>query len=68
MGGQVVIASTTSSDNDVDGVSIPEEPMALLYEVIPRQLWVGKCVILHKAVEILVAKGICCNIISNIMI
>ena len=38
MGDQVVIASTTSSDNNVDGVGIPEEPMAPFCEGIPKQL------------------------------
>ena len=68
IGNQVVIAFSTSSDNNVDGVSIPDELVASLCEGIPRQLWVEKCVVLHRADGVLVAKRICCNVSSNIVI
>ena len=68
MGDQVIIASITSSDDNVDGVSIPEEPRAPFCEGIPRRLWVEKCVVLHKANEVLVAERLCRNVSSNVVI
>ena len=42
--------------------------MAPLCEGIPRRLWVGKCVVLHKADGVPLAKGICCNVNSDFVI
>ena len=44
MGDHVGIVYSTSSEDDVDDVSIPEEPRAPLCDGTPRRLWVGKCV------------------------
>ena len=68
MSDHVAIAYSTSSEDDVDGVTIPEEPMAPLYDGTPRRLWVGKCVVLHRADGVPVAKGICQNVSSNIVV
>ena len=38
MGDHVAIAYSTSSEDDVDEVTIPEEPMAPLYNGTPRRL------------------------------
>ena len=64
----VVVAFNSSSDDDGDGVRVPDEPVPPLYEGIPRRLWVRKCVVLYKSHEVLVAKGICCNVSSDVVI
>ena len=68
MSDHVVVTCTSSSDDNVDGVSIPDEPMPPLYEDIPRQLWVGKCVVLYKVDEVPVAGDICRNLNSDVVI
>ena len=68
MGDHVAIADSTSSEDDVDGVTIPEEPMAPLCDGTPRRLWVGKCVVLHRPDKVPVAKGICQNVSSDIVV
>ena len=40
MGDHVAIAYSTSSEDDVDDVSIPEETTAPLCDGTPRRLWV----------------------------
>ena len=65
---QVVITFTSSSDDNVDGVSILNEPMPPPCESISRRLWMGKCVVLHKADGVLVAKSICRNVSSGVVI
>ena len=42
--------------------------MAPVCEGIPRMLKVSKCVILHRGDGIPVAKGICCNVSSHVMV
>ena len=64
----IAIAHSTSSEDDVDGVTIPEEPMAPLCDGTPRRFWVEKCVVLHRPNKVPVAKGICRNVSSNIVI
>ena len=68
MSDHIVLAFYSSSDDDRDGVSIPDEPMPPLYEGIPRRLWVGKCVVLYKNDKVPVARGICCNISFDVVI
>ena len=34
----------------------------------PRRLWVGKCVVLHRADGFPIAKGICWNVSSNVVV
>ena len=62
MSGHVVFAFNSSSDDDVDGVSIPDEPMPPLYEDIPRRLWMEKCMVLYRIDGVPVARGICRNV------
>ena len=68
MGDHIAIAYSSSSEDNVDGVTIPEEPMAPLCDGTPRKLWVGKCVVLHRANEVPVAKGIYQNVNSNVVV
>ena len=68
MGDHVAIAYPTSSEDDVDEVTIPEEPVAPLYDGTPRRLWVGKCVVLHRIDGFPIAKGICWNVSSDIVV
>ena len=68
MGNHVAIAYSTSSEDDVDEVTIPEEPVAPLYDGTPRRLWVGKCVVLHRANGFPIAKGICWNVSSDVVV
>ena len=68
MGDHVAITYSTSSEDDVDDVSIPKEPMAPLCDGTPRRLWVGKCVVLYRANGIPVTKGICRNVSSDVMV
>ena len=68
MGDHVAIAYSTSSKDDVDGVTIPKEPMAPLCDGTPRRLWVGKCVVLHTLDGVPVAKGICRNVSSDVVV
>ena len=68
MSDHIDLAFNSFSDNDVDGVSIPDEPMLPLCEGIPRRLWVGKCVVLYKNVRVPVARGICRNVNSDVVI
>ena len=68
MSDHINLAFNSSSDYDVDGVSIPDEPMPPLCEGIPRQLWVGKCVVLYKNDGVPVARGICRNVSSDVVI
>ena len=46
------LAFNSSSDDDVDGVSIPDEPMPPLCEGIPRRLWMEKCMVLWQEVYV----------------
>ena len=64
----IVLAFNSSSDDDVDGVSILDEPMPPLCEGILRQLRVGKCVVLYRNDRMPVARGICRNVSSDIVI
>ena len=48
----------TSSDKKIDKVNISYESTALNCEVLPRRLWVGKCMVLHKIDGVPMAKGI----------
>ena len=68
MSDHIVLAFNSSSDNDVDGVSIPDEPVPPLCEGIPQQLWMGKCVVLYKNDGVLMARGICRNVSSDVVI
>ena len=68
MGDHVAIAYSTSSEDDVDDVSIPEETMAPLCDGTPRRLWVGKCVVLHRADGFPIARGICRNVCSDVVV
>ena len=54
--------------DDVDEVNIPDESTTPLCDGIPRRLWVDKYVIHHKADKVAVAKGICHNINSNVLV
>ena len=67
MGDHIDIALTSSDDN-VNEISIPNESTAPLCDGIPRRLCVGKCVILHRANGVALAKGICCNISSDVVV
>ena len=58
----------TSCEDDVDEVTIPEEPMAPLCDGTPRRLWMEKCVVLHGADRVPVAKGICWNVSSDVFV
>ena len=68
MGDHVGIAYSTSSEDDVDDVSIPEETMAPLCDGTPRRLWVGKCVVLHRADGFPIARGICRNVSFDVVV
>ena len=68
MGDHVAIAYSFSSEDDVDDVSIPEETTAPLCDGTPRQLWVGKCVVLHRADGFPIARGICRNVCSDVVV
>ena len=68
MGDHVAIAYSTSSEDDVDEVTIPEEPMAPLCDGTPRRLWVGKCMVLHRADGFPIVKGICRNVSSDVVV
>ena len=68
MGDHVAIAYSTSFEDDIDEVTIPEEPMAPLYDGIPRRLWMGKCVVPHRADGFSIAKRICWNVSSNVVV
>ena len=68
MDDHVAIAYSTSSEDDVDEVTIPEEPMAPLCDGTPRRLWVGKCVVLHRPDGFPIAKGICRNVSSDVVV
>ena len=67
MGDHVGIAYSTSSEDDEDDVSIPEETTAPLCDGTPRRLWVGKCVVLHRADGFPIARGICRNVSSDVV-
>ena len=68
MGDHVAIAYSTSSKDEVDGVTIPVEPMAPLCDGTPRRLWMGKCVVLHRADGVSISKGICQNVSSDVVV
>ena len=68
MGDHVAIAYSTSSEDDVDDVSIPEETTAPLCDGTPRRLWMGKCVVLHRADGFPIARGICRNVSSDVVV
>ena len=68
MGDHVVIAYSTFYEDDVDEVTIPEELVALLCDGTPRRLWVGKYVVFHRADGFPIAKGICRNVSSNVVV
>ena len=68
MGDHVAIAYSTSSEDDVDDVTILEEPMATLYDGTPRRLWVGECVVLHRPDGFPIAKGICRNVSFDVVV
>ena len=68
MSDHVVVAFNSSSDDDGDGVRVPDESVPPLYEDISRWLWVGKCVVLYKSHKVPVAKGICRKVSSDVVI
>ena len=68
MGDHVAIAYSTSSEDDVDDVSIPEETTAPLCDGTPKRLWVGKCVVLHRANGFPIVRGICWNVSSDVIV
>ena len=68
MGDHVAIAYSTSSEDDVDEVTIPEELVAPLCDGTPRRLWVGKCVVLHRADGFPITKGICRNVSFDVVV
>ena len=68
MSDHINFAFNSSFDDDVDGVSIPDEVVPPLCEGIPRRLWVGKCVVLYKSDGVHVARGICRNVSSDVVI
>ena len=68
MGDHVAIAYSTSSEDNVDDVSIPKETTTPLCDGTPRRLWVGKCVVLHRADGFSIAKGICRNVSFDVVI
>ena len=68
MGDHVAIVYSTSSEDDVDDVSIPEETTAPLYDGTPRRLWVGKCMVLHRADGFPIARGTCRNVSSDVVV
>ena len=68
MGDHVAIAYSTSFEDEVDDVSILEETTAPLCDGIPRRLWVGKCVVLHRADGFPIARGICRNVCSDVVV
>ena len=68
MGDHIAIAYSTSSEDDVGEVTIPEEPVAPLCDGTPRRLWVGKCVVLHRPDGFPIAKGICRNVSSDVVV
>ena len=68
MGDHIAIAYSTSSEDDVGKVTIPEEPVAPLCDGTPRRLWVEKCVVLHRPDGFPIAKGICRNVSSDVVV
>ena len=68
MSDHIDFAFNSSSDDDVDGVSIPEGGVPPLCEGIPRRLWMGKCVVLYKNDGVPVARGICRNVSYDVVI
>ena len=68
MGDRVAIDYSTSSEDNVDEITIPEKPVAPLCDGTPRRLWVGKCVVLHRADGFPIAKGICWNVSSDVVV
>ena len=67
MGDHIDIA-LISFDDDINDISIPDESTAPLCDGIPRRFWVDKYVIPHKADKVTVAKGICHNVSSDIVV
>ena len=45
-----------------------EDFSILLCEGIPRQNWIGKCLVLQNASSVTVASGICRNVSSDVVI
>ena len=45
-----------------------DDSVILQCEGIPRWNWIGKCVVLQNANGAVVAKGICCNVSSDVVI
>ena len=68
MSDHIVLGYNSSSDDDGDRVRVPDEPMPPLCDSIPRWLWVGKCVVLYKNDGVPVARGIYCNVSSDVVI
>ena len=68
MGDHVAIAYLTSSEDDVDEVTILDELKAPLCDGTPRRLWAGKCVVLHRTDGFPIAKGICWNVSSEVVV
>ena len=68
MSHHIIVACTPSSDDDLDGVSILDEPMPLFCEAIPQQLWVGKSLVLYKNDGMSMARGTCRNVSSDVVI
>ena len=62
MGGHIDVTLTSSFDKEVDEVSIPNESTTPNCEGLPRRLWVGKCMVLHRANGVPMAKGIYPNV------
>ena len=68
MSDHIDLAFNSSSDDDVDGVSILDEPMPSPCEGIPRWLWVGKYMVLYKNDGVPIARGVCRNVNSDVVI
>ena len=66
MDDHIDITFTSLSNKEVDDMSISHESIAP--QCIPRRLWTSKCMILHRANAPLVAKRICRNVNSDVII
>ena len=58
----------TSSDDNVDEVNVVDNPLAPVCEGISRRIWLDKCVIFHRVDKVSIAKGICRNINSDVVV
>ena len=68
MGDHINVTFISSSNDKVDDIGISDELTVLHSKGIPKRLWMGKCVVLHRGDEVPMAKGICHNVSSNIVV